>query len=149
MVRKIRQFQNGIFESEGARWIAKFAAIAIAKRVCAQKVAAAMSVAEDGFDGDNTELVRFTNFCKFCNCAGRFCASYALVAAAAMAAWRKGFRRHWGIVVGVVVFVGWGVSDNYELIMCEKCGKCDRGFCADFARSALGEACARYCVPTE
>ncbi len=38
---------------------------------------------------------------------------------AAMAAWRrgeKGFRRHFGIVV--VVFVGKGVGDNYDYIIC-------------------------------
>jgi len=60
--------------------------------------------------------------------------------------WRrgeKGFRRHMGIVVGVVVvvFVGTDLLDKYKFIMCEKCSE---GFCAEFTRFAFCERAQHF-----
>jgi len=52
---------------------------------------------------------------------------FAAIAAIAIA--KMGLRAKGGIVVGVVVVVGMGLSDKYRFIICEKCGE---GFCAYF-----------------
>ena len=73
--------------------------------------------------GDKYRLIRFANFCNFFTfCTGILC--------------------NLGIFEPEVAAAGMGRNmlrpylDKYKLIICEKCGKCEKcgeGFCADFA----------------